>query len=172
MATAPQAPARVTGGPAEPVPVAVLARTSTLVLQDPAASLRRQITSSHECLPPGFYVAGYYWDVESGGLDIEQRGHGSYEQFTAQGIPRDGGLADLLTEARSPQPRFGAVVCENIERASRDTCNSLTRNWASARRAPVSEPWPVMSVRDRVRRYVSGVEERAGYAGDQVATAP
>jgi site-specific DNA recombinase len=124
MATAPQA-ARVTGGPAEPVPVAVLARTSTLVLQDPAASLRRQITSSHEWLPEGFYVAGYYWDVESGGLDIEQRGHGSYEQFTAQGIPRDGGLADLLTEARSPEPKFAAVVCEDIERASRDTYNSL-----------------------------------------------
>jgi hypothetical protein len=65
MATAPQTPARVTGpgtGPPEPVPVAVLARTSTLVLQDPAASLRRQITSAHEWLPPGFYVAGYYWD--------------------------------------------------------------------------------------------------------------
>ena len=45
-------------GPAKPVPVAVLARTSTLLLQDPAASLRRHITSSHEWLPPGFYVAG------------------------------------------------------------------------------------------------------------------
>jgi len=53
-------------GPVEPVPVAVLARTSTLVLQDPAASLRRQITSTREWLPPGFYVAGYYWDVEVG----------------------------------------------------------------------------------------------------------
>ncbi len=124
MATAPQTP-RVTGRPAEPVPVAVLARTSTLLMQDPAASLRRQITSTHEWLPEGFYVAGYYWDVESGGLDLEQRGHGSYDQFTAQGIPRDGGLADLLTEARSPQPRFAAVVVEDIERASRDFYNSV-----------------------------------------------
>jgi site-specific DNA recombinase len=124
MATAPQTP-HVTGGPAEPVPVAVLARTSTLALQDPAASLRRQMTSSREWLPPGFYVAGYYWDVESGGLDIEARGHGTYEQFTAQGIPRDGGLADLLTEARSPNPRFAAVVVEDIERASRDFYNSV-----------------------------------------------
>ena len=124
MATEPQAP-RVTGGPAEPVPVAVLARTSTLLLQDPAASLRRQITSTHEWLPPGFYVAGYYWDVESGALDIEERGHGHYEQFTSQGIPRDGGLADLLTEAQSPQPRFAAVVVEDIERASRDFYNSV-----------------------------------------------
>ena len=89
MATDPQAP-HVTGGPAEPVPVAVLARTSTLLLQDPAASLRRQITSTREWLPPGFYVAGYYWDVESGALDIEERGHGSYEQFTPRASPATG----------------------------------------------------------------------------------
>ena len=44
--------------------------------------LKRQITSAREWLPDGFYVAGYYWDVESGALDIEQRGHGTYEQFT------------------------------------------------------------------------------------------
>ena len=93
----------MTGQLAEPVPVAVLARTSTLLLQDPAASLRRQITSTREWLPPGFYVAGPYWDVESGALDIEERGHGSYEQFTSQGIPRDGGLARLLSQAQSPQ---------------------------------------------------------------------
>ena len=100
---APHASTPAVSGPAEPVPVAVLARTSTLALQDPAASLRRQITSTREWLPPGFYVAGYFWDVESGGLDLDQRGHGHYEQFTAQGIPRDGGLADLLDEARSAQ---------------------------------------------------------------------
>ena len=63
MATSAPTPP-VSGQPAEPVPVAVLARTSTLLLQDPAASLRRQITSTREWLPPGFYVAGYYWDVE------------------------------------------------------------------------------------------------------------
>jgi DNA invertase Pin-like site-specific DNA recombinase len=123
MAPHPSTPA--VGGPAEPVPVAVLARTSTLALQDPAASLRRQITSTREWLPPGFYVAGYFWDVESGGLDLEDRGHGHYEQFTAQGIPRDGGLADLLEEARSASPRFAAVVVEDIERASRDFYNSV-----------------------------------------------
>jgi DNA invertase Pin-like site-specific DNA recombinase len=87
--------------------------------------LRRQITSTREWLPPGFYVAGYFWDVESGGLDLDQRGHGSYTQFTSQGIPRDGGLADLLDEARSPSPRFAAVVVEDIERASRDFYNSI-----------------------------------------------
>ena len=99
----------------------ILARTSTLALQDPYASLNRQITSGREWLPEGFYVAGYYWDVESGGLDIEQRGYGSYEQLTARGLPRDGGLADLLAEAKAPQPRFAAVVVEDIERSARDT---------------------------------------------------
>ena len=40
-------------GPAEPVPVAFLGRTSTLEMQDPRASLRRQLRSSQEWLPPG-----------------------------------------------------------------------------------------------------------------------
>ena len=35
------------------------------------------------------------------------------------GIPRDGGMADLLTEAASPSPRFAVVVCEDIERSAR-----------------------------------------------------
>ena len=43
----------------------------------------------------------------------------------AKGLPRTGGLADLLSEARSPAPRFAAVVCEDIERSGRDTYNAL-----------------------------------------------
>src|SRR5260370_41010327 len=38
--------------PAEPVPVAFLGRTSTLLLQDPAASLRRQAREVQAKLPP------------------------------------------------------------------------------------------------------------------------
>ena len=53
--------------PAEPVPVAILARTSTLALQDPLASLNRQIRSCQAWLPAGWRIAGVYWDVESGG---------------------------------------------------------------------------------------------------------
>jgi hypothetical protein len=113
-------------GPAAPVPVAVLARTSTLYLQDPLSSLRRQFRSAQEWLPPGWYIAAYYWDVESGAIDIEDRSQGTaYEQFTAAGLPRDGGLADLLAEAAAPEPRFAAVVCEDIERSGRDTFNAL-----------------------------------------------
>ena len=55
--------------PAEPIPVAMLGRTSTLELQDPYGSITRQITSVKEWLPDGFYIDGYYWDIESEGLD-------------------------------------------------------------------------------------------------------
>ena len=117
------APAAV---PADPVPVAFLGRTSTLEMQDPRASLRRQLRSSQQWLPPGWFIAAYYWDVESGGLDLEARSQGdAYRAFTDAGIPRDGGMADLLTEAQSPIPKFAAVICENIERSGRDTFNAL-----------------------------------------------
>jgi len=115
-----------TGEPAGRVPVAFTGRVSTLEMQDPVASLRRQVRESRAKLPPGWYIAAWYWDIESGGLDIDARGHGTgHEQFTDIGIPRDGGLADLLTEARSPAPRFAAVICEDIERSGRDTFYAL-----------------------------------------------
>ncbi len=43
----------------------------------------------------------------------------------AAGIPRDGGIADLLHEAKSPAPDFAFVVCEDIERSARSMYNSL-----------------------------------------------
>ena len=113
-------------GPGEPVPVAFVGRTSTLELQDPVASLRRQVRSSQAALPAGWFIAAWYWDVESGGLDLEARSQGeAYQKFAAAGIPRDGGMADLLAEAASPMPRFAAVICEDIERSGRDTFNAL-----------------------------------------------
>ena len=112
--------------PAAPVPVAVLARTSTLYLQDPLASLQRQYRSCEEWLPAGWYVARFFWDVESGAIDIEDRSQtASYAQFTAAGLPRDGGMAELLEEAAGPEPAFSVVVCEDIERSGRDTFNAL-----------------------------------------------
>jgi hypothetical protein len=48
-------------------------------------------------LPRGFFISRYFLDIEPGGLALDQRGHGSaHEQFGDIGIPRDGGLADLL----------------------------------------------------------------------------
>jgi hypothetical protein len=86
--------------PAEPVPVAFLSRTSTLLLQDPAASLRRQAREVQEKLPPGWFISAWFWDIESGGLDIEQRGHGTAHQAVDVGLPRDGGLA-AVTDSSS-----------------------------------------------------------------------
>jgi site-specific DNA recombinase len=126
---APSSPPGPVSGPepAQPVPVAVLARTSTLYLQDPFASLSRQFRSCEEWLPAGWYIVARFWDVESGGIDLENRSAtGSYAQFPgAASLPRDGGMAELLDEAASPEPRFAAVVCEDIERSGRDTFNAL-----------------------------------------------
>jgi site-specific DNA recombinase len=125
-ASQPQPEPSVSTLPAEPVPVAFIGRTSTLVMQDPAASMRRQVRESKDKLPPGFFIARYYWDIESGGLALDQRGHGSaHEQLPDIGIPRDGGLADLLADAAAPAPPFAAVICEDIERSGRDTYYAL-----------------------------------------------
>jgi site-specific DNA recombinase len=111
---------------AEPVGVAALTRTSSRDLQDPVASCRRQLRAITGWLPPGWYIAAVFSDVESGAIDIEDRSRDdTWHVLTDAGLPRDGGMADLLAEAASPEPRFSAVVVEDIERASRDTYNSL-----------------------------------------------
>jgi site-specific DNA recombinase len=119
MTTTPPSPAPV------PVPVAFLGRTSTLVMQDPVQSLNRQLREVKAKLPPGWFIAAHYWDIESGGMDLDQRGHGTAHERLDVGIPRDGGIAALLTEAGSPEPRFAAVMCEDIERSGRDTFDAL-----------------------------------------------
>jgi DNA invertase Pin-like site-specific DNA recombinase len=106
--------------------VAVLTRTSTLDLQDPVASYRRQVATASAWLPPGWYIAGIYSDIESGAIDIDKRSQtASHKVLDDAGCPRDGGLADLLREAASPEPRFSVVLVEEIERAARDTFNSI-----------------------------------------------
>jgi hypothetical protein len=71
VATAPAAAGTLTA--AEPVPVAIAARTSTLLLQDPVASVRRQIRACQAWLPAGWFIAAVYRDVESGATDLEAR---------------------------------------------------------------------------------------------------
>jgi hypothetical protein len=112
---------------AEPVPVAFLGRTSTLEMQDPRASLSRQIRSAQGWLPPGWFICAWYWDIESGALDLEERSRGqAWRAFAGEGgLPRDGGMADLLAEAASPAPKFAVVVCEEIARSGRDVYNAL-----------------------------------------------
>jgi site-specific DNA recombinase len=164
---APESAVTATAGPAEPVPVALLGRTSTLALQDPLASLRRQIGSGHEWLPEGWRIVAYFWDVESGGIDLEERSQGNaWEPFVKAGVPRDGGMADLLAEAASPLPRFAAVVCEDIERSGRDTFNALKlEKELTARGIPLfatDEPASIEGVNSTtvlVRRIKQGVAE-------------
>jgi site-specific DNA recombinase len=113
-------------GAGELVPVAFLGRTSTADMQDPRAALNRQLRAARAWLPAGWFLVAYYWDVESGGLDLEARGRGqAWRAFASAGLPRDGGLAHLLAEAATGNPRFAAVVCEDIERSGRDTFNAL-----------------------------------------------
>ena len=122
--------------PAVPVPVAFCGRTSTLEMQDPVASMRRQLRTAETSLPPGFQITAWYWDIESGALDLADRSQGdAWRQVAEQvGIPRDGGVADLLAEACGPAPRFAVVVCEEIERVARDTLASLTLEKELAKR--------------------------------------
>ena len=72
-------------------------------------------------LPDRGLVLGYR---TPGGIDLEDR---SQTELLAEGrqigIPRDGGMADLLAAAAGPA--FAAVVCEDIERSGRDTFNAL-----------------------------------------------
>jgi DNA invertase Pin-like site-specific DNA recombinase len=105
-------------GPAK-VPVAWLGRTSTEDIQDPTLSLPRQLDNSRRALPDEFVIVAHFYDVESGRTLDELRGQAhTHEQFDIP-IPRDGSVADLLTESTRPDRRFVAVICESIERVAR-----------------------------------------------------
>lgn len=82
------------------VRVAVLARTSTEDQQDPRQSLMRQVANSRAALPESWVIVAVFYDVESGRMELDQRGQKTdYERFDIP-IPRDGCIADLLAEAR------------------------------------------------------------------------
>src|SRR5258707_5439423 len=101
--TSPAPQPGMNAGPAEPVPVAFIGRTSTLVMQDPSASMRRQVRESQAKLPPGFFISRHYSDIKSRRLAISERGHGSeHAQFTAVGSPPHSELAEPPTQAAWP----------------------------------------------------------------------
>ena len=60
--------------------LAWVGRTSTYDQQDPSLSLPRQLASSREALPPGWVIVAHFYDVESGRLDLDARGHGTAHQ--------------------------------------------------------------------------------------------
>ena len=101
------------------IPVAWMGRTSTDDQQDPTLSLPRQLDNRRRALPAPFVIVAKFYDIESGRNDLELRGQGdAHERFDIP-IARDGGIADLLAEAKRPDRRFVAVVCESIERVAR-----------------------------------------------------
>jgi site-specific DNA recombinase len=103
------------------IPVAWAARVSDKDSQDPTLSLPRQLNRIREALPPGYVIVAHFWDIESGRLDLDKRGYGTAQnEFDIQ-LPRDGGVQDLLAEAKQPSRRFVAVVCESISRMARFT---------------------------------------------------
>ena len=121
VGTVPPAFARHPAAPVGTIPVAFIGRTSTTTMQDPVESLMRQLRVSREPLPEGFTITRHYWDVESGGTELDRRSQsGTWEKFAGAGIPRDGGMADLRAALRDRKPPFAAVICENIERTGRD----------------------------------------------------
>jgi site-specific DNA recombinase len=103
------------------VPVAWLGRTSTDDNQDPTLSLPRQLDVTRRALPPGWAIVGSFYDVESGRTTPAHRGRGQGHVGLDIPIVRDGGIADLLAEARRPDRRFVAVVCESVDRVARGT---------------------------------------------------
>ena len=107
--------------PPSMVPVAFMARVSHKDSQDPTLSLPRQLERARAALPPECVIIAHFWDVESGRLELDQRGSSdAHAAFDIQ-IPRDGGIQDLLEEAREPRRRFVAVVCESVSRVARTT---------------------------------------------------
>lgn len=108
------------------VRVAVLCRTSTEDLQDPRQSVLRQVHNVKDALPKAWMIVAYFYDVESGRMELDQRGRKTgYERFNIP-IPRDGGIGDLLAEAAHPERRFDVVLCESISRVARRAFEGLS----------------------------------------------
>lgn len=111
---------------AKEVRVAWVGRTSTEEHQDPRQSLLRQLERSKVALPESWLIACHFYDVESGRMELARRGRGTdYDRFDIP-IARDGGIADLLAEARRPDRRFDVVICESMSRIARKMYETLS----------------------------------------------
>ncbi|MDX8028811.1 recombinase family protein [Lentzea sp. BCCO 10_0856] len=106
--------------------VAWLGRTSTDDHQDPRQSAMRQLGNSRAALPESWVIVAHFYDVESGRLELDERGQGTdYAKYDLP-IPRDGGVADLLAESSHPGRRFDVVICESVARVARRTFEGLS----------------------------------------------
>lgn len=100
---------------------AFAARVSTDDQQDPTLSLPRQLAACQRALPEDMVVALHFYDVESGRTDLALRGRGTAHRQFDLPIPRDGGIDELLAEAKRPDRRFDVVICESVDRIARIT---------------------------------------------------
>ncbi|MFC3898155.1 recombinase family protein [Lentzea rhizosphaerae] len=108
------------------VRVAFLGRTSTDDQQDPRQSMLRQLGNCKAAIPESWVIVAHFYDVESGRMELDQRGRGeNYERYDIP-IARDGGVADLLDEATHKGRRFDVVICESVSRVARRTFEGLS----------------------------------------------
>jgi site-specific DNA recombinase len=104
--------------------LAWMGRTSDDEVQDPTISLPRQLRSCQAVLGDDMEIGLFFWDVETSRKDLAARGSSTAWRKFDIDIPRDGGIADLLAEARRPDRRFDGVICESIDRIARLTYQS------------------------------------------------
>ena len=102
--------------------VAFYGRVSTDDAQDPSLSIPRQLSKCEEALSPiGEKVGVTFWDVESGRKALEERGNGKRDWSNEVGVPRAGGLPELLRSTQEGE--VDAVIVESIDRLSRMTAD-------------------------------------------------
>jgi site-specific DNA recombinase len=98
-------------------------RVSTDDAQDPSLSIPRQLASCKRVVDEsGGKLVAYFWDIESGRKNLNERGNGVRGDRFAIVVPRDGGVHDLL--AAAPSGNFDAVIVESIDRLSRMTADA------------------------------------------------
>ncbi|HVB27145.1 MAG TPA: recombinase family protein, partial [Mycobacteriales bacterium] len=96
-------------------------RVSTEDEQDPTLSFPRQLgNAERQVADSGGRIVAHYYDIESGTRAYTDRGSGGLSGFDIA-IPRDGGLQDLLGDAKSRPARFDRVIVESISRLSRNS---------------------------------------------------
>ncbi len=101
---------------------AFFGRVSDKDKQDPSISIPRQLQKCTQELPADGEFVRHYWDIESGRKYIEERGHSADGSLYGVAVPRDGGVIELLADAR--KGLFDAVMVECIDRLSRKTADS------------------------------------------------
>lgn len=129
VSSAPWAP-HPTQAPAVPamVPVAWAARVSDEEAQDPTLSLPRQLDRARAALPAGFVIVAHFFDVESGRMELDQRGLRRLRPVRYHYPPR---RRHQRPAHRSPpaRPTVRGSCMQSIDRISRITRIGTTIEW-------------------------------------------